>query len=94
MRLAERWTRLVHIYQREIWQSASLKDRSLRGCWYAVLRILSITVTVFIESRIANRAAALSFQSLLGLGPLLVISVLVLFSLSLFGRWRSRHERA
>jgi membrane protein len=77
VRLAERWTRLVHIYEREIWQSAFLKDRSLRGCWYAVLRILSITVTVFFESRIANRAAALSFQSLLGLGPLLVISVLV-----------------
>jgi membrane protein len=77
VRLAERWTRLVHIYQREIWQSAFLKDRSLRGCWYAVLRILSITVTVFFEARIANRAAALSFQSLLGLGPLLVLSVLV-----------------
>jgi membrane protein len=77
VRLAERWTRLVHIYEREIWQSAFLKDRSARGCLYAVLRILSITITVFIEARIANRAAALSFQSLLGLGPLLVISVLV-----------------
>ena len=77
VRFAERWTRLVHIYEREIWQSAFLKDRSIRGCWYAVLRIISITVTVFFEARIANRAAALSFQSLLGLGPLLVISVLV-----------------
>jgi membrane protein len=77
VRLADRWTRLVHIYEREIWQSAFLTERSIKGWFYAVLRIVSITVTVFIESRIATRAAALSFSSLLGLGPLLVISVLV-----------------
>lgn len=77
MRLADRWRRLAHIYEREIWQTAFLNDRSPRGWYYAFLRILSITITVFFESRIANRAAALSFQSLLGLGPLLVISVLV-----------------
>jgi membrane protein len=77
VRLADRWRRIAHIYEREIWQSAFLNDRSPRGVYYAFLRILSITITVFFESRIANRAAALSFQSLLGLGPLLVISVLV-----------------
>ncbi|WP_414663313.1 YhjD/YihY/BrkB family envelope integrity protein [Horticoccus sp. 23ND18S-11] len=68
---------MVHVYHREIWQSLYLKDRSLRGCTYAVLRVLSITITAFFESRIATRAAALSFSSLLGLGPLLVIAVLV-----------------
>lgn len=67
----------MHIYHREIWQSTYLKDRSPRGCTYAVLRVLSITITAFFESRIATRAAALSFSSLLGLGPLLVIAVLV-----------------
>lgn len=51
-------------------------DRSLRGWWYALLRVLSITVTGFSESRIAIRAAALSFSTLLGLGPLLAIAVL------------------
>jgi membrane protein len=76
-RLLDRWTRLVHIYEREIWQSAFLTERSIKGWTYAVLRIVSITVTVFIESRVATRAAALSFSSLLGLGPLLVIAVLV-----------------
>ncbi len=75
--LADRWRRLVHIYEREIWQPAYLKDRTFKGCSYAVLRVLSITVTVFIESRIASRAAALSFSSLLGIGPLIAIAVLV-----------------
>jgi sulfate transport system permease protein len=40
-----------------------------------------------IESDNTTAAAAVSVL-------LLVVSVLILFALSLFGRWRSRHERA
>lgn len=77
LRLVDRWRRLAHIYHREIWQSAFLKDRSPKGRAFAVLRVVSITMTVLGESRVATRAAALSFSSLLGLGPLLAIAVLV-----------------
>lgn len=77
LRPADFWPRLLHIYHREIWQSAHLKARSPKGILFAVLRVVSITVTAFFESRIATRAAALSFSSLLGLGPLLVMAVLV-----------------
>ena len=38
---------------------------------------MSITVTGFNESRIASRAAALSFSSILSIGPLIAIAVLV-----------------
>jgi membrane protein len=76
-RLADLWPRLVHIYQREIWQTAFLRDRSFKGCAFAVLRVISITGTVFIESRVATRAAALSFSSILSVGPLIAIAVLV-----------------
>lgn len=69
--------RLLHVYRRGIWQSAWLKDRSLRGITYAVLRVISITLTAFSETRVASRAAALSFSSLLGLGPLIAIAVLI-----------------
>jgi membrane protein len=77
LRLAAAWARFVHIYQKEIWASAFLKDRSLKGWAYAFLRVLSITITVFVETRVATRAAALGFSSLLGLGPLLAIATLV-----------------
>ena len=77
LRFADRWARLAHIYHREIWQSAFLRDRSLKGCSFAVLRVISITGTVLVESKVASRAAALSFSSLLGLGPLIAIAVLV-----------------
>jgi membrane protein len=76
-RLRRFGARLAHIYHREIWQSALLKDRSPRGILYAVLRVISITFTVFSETRITSRAAALSFSSLLGLGPLIAIAVLI-----------------
>lgn len=76
-RLTERWRKFVHLYNNEIWQSASLKDTSLRGRFYAVLRVISITLTGLEENKAFSRAAALSFSSLLGLGPLVAIAVLV-----------------
>jgi membrane protein len=77
LRLRDYKARFVHIYQREIWQQTSLKERSLKGAGFAILRVVSITFSAVVESRIASRAAALSFSSLLGLGPLIAIAVLV-----------------
>lgn len=76
-RLAERWRKLSQLYQKEIWQTGPLKEFSLHGALYAALRVISITWTVFCETKAASRAAALSFSSLLGLGPLVALTVLV-----------------
>ncbi len=69
--------RLANLYTKEIWRPENLKDRSLRGRSYALLRIVSITLTGVRETKAISRAAALSFSSLLGLGPLVAIAVLV-----------------
>lgn len=71
------WARFLHIYQKQIWQTALLKDRSLKGRTFATLRVFSITLTVCRETRVFSRAAALGFSSLLGIGPLIAIAVLV-----------------
>lgn len=76
-RWLERWHRLLTLYRKEIWQPSTLGDTSLRGRLYAFLRVVSITITVFSETKAASRAAALSFSSLLGLGPLVAIAMLV-----------------
>lgn len=76
-KLADVWPKLENIYHKEIWQSAHLKDPTARGRSFAVLRVISITITVFMETRVASRAAALSFSSLLGIGPLIAITVMV-----------------
>jgi membrane protein len=76
-RLTAKWQALVRLFAKDIWTPASLQDRSLRGRWQAVLRVLSITGSGLLENRAASRAAALSFSSLLGLGPLVAIAMLV-----------------
>jgi len=76
-RLAGAWAAFIHIYRKQIWQSASLKSRSLKGICFSVLRVTSITLTVCGETRVLTRAAALGFSSLLGVGPLIAIAVLV-----------------
>ena len=68
---------LAHFWTKEIWRPASMNDNSPRGWFYAFLRVVSITWTVFFETKVASRAAALSFSSLLSLGPLIAIAVLV-----------------
>lgn len=67
----------VNLYQKQIWQTAVLKDRSIRGSSFAVLRVISIMLTVCRETRVLTRATALGFSSLLGSGPLIAIAVLV-----------------
>ena len=69
--------RLAQLWHKDIWKVAYLNDPSPRGWFYAALRAISITWTVFFETKVPARAAALSFSSLLGLGPLVAIAVLV-----------------
>jgi membrane protein len=71
------WARLVKLVQKDIWQPAYLSERSPRGAAYALLRVISITLTGLNETRATSRAAALSFSSLLGLGPLIGLAVLI-----------------
>jgi membrane protein len=71
------WRQTVRLYTHEIWTPKSLEDRSPRGRFHALLRIVSITITGLNETKSASRAASLSFSTLLGLGPLMAIAVLV-----------------
>lgn len=71
------WSRAVQLYTRDIWRNEYLVGRSPRAHFYAVLRIVSITITGLNETKSASRAASLSFSTLLGLGPLMAIAVLV-----------------
>jgi membrane protein len=71
------WKRLLSTYRTEIWQPGYLGDTSPRGRLYAIARVVSITITGLVETKSASRAAALSFSTLLGLGPLVAIAMLV-----------------
>ena len=69
--------RLPEFLNRTIWRSDFLNDRSARGRLYAFLRVLSIVINGCSNNRLLNRSAALSYYSLIGLGPLVAILVMV-----------------
>jgi membrane protein len=67
----------IKLFRFTIWTGESVKDTSARGRVHALLRILSITARGLDENRAASRAAALSFSSLLGLGPIIALTTMV-----------------
>lgn len=69
--------RLRRLWQDDIWSASFDRQRTLRNRFYALLRVLSITVSGLQELKVATRAAALSYSSLLGLGPLVALAVLI-----------------
>lgn len=77
MPLAPQLARLRRLWQDDIWSSSFDRQRTLRNRGYAALRVLSITISGLVELKVATRAAALSYSSLLGLGPLVAIAVLI-----------------
>ena len=60
-----------------IWIAATAREQTLRTRFYAALRVLSITLSGLREIHVAIRAAALSYSSLLSLGPMIAIVVLI-----------------
>ena len=69
--------RLQQLWRRDIWVAATARERNFRTSCYAILRVLSITLSGLHEIHVAIRAAALSYSSLLSLGPMIAIVVLI-----------------
>jgi membrane protein len=69
--------RLRQLWQVDIWAAATARDRSAKGRLFAMLRVVSITLSGLQEIKVAARAAALSYSSLLSLGPLIALAVLI-----------------
>ncbi len=69
--------RLRRLWVQDIWAAGLIRERTLKSRFFTLLRIASITLSGLQELKFAARAAALSFSSLLGLGPLVAIAVLI-----------------
>ncbi|WP_438482138.1 YihY/virulence factor BrkB family protein [Oleiharenicola lentus] len=69
--------RFQRLWNHDIWTAGLTKERTIRNRGLALMRIVSITLSGLNELKVASRAAALSYSSLLGLGPLVAIAVLI-----------------
>src|SRR5882757_1690828 len=70
-------SRLRQLWTHDIWAAGLIRERTLKSRLFALLRIVSITLSGLHEMHVAIRAAALSYSSLLALGPLVAIAVLI-----------------
>ncbi len=76
-RPAGKFRSLQQLWRHDIWQPGAAEGHPVRRRFFVLLRVASITWTGLFENHITTRAAALSYSSLLGLGPVVAIAVLV-----------------
>lgn len=69
--------KLRTLFERDLWHSPETSGLSIGKRWVRCLRILSLTVEGTQRNDLLTRSAALSFASLIGLGPLVAIAVLI-----------------
>ena len=82
--MSKPWSKLkrvikkIPIYlQREIWHASTLNERSVKGRLFALLRLFSIIFEGLKHNRIPSQAAALSYYTLIALGPLIAIAIMI-----------------
>lgn len=68
---------LIRLFRVDIWSADSLRKTNTRGRLHAFLRVLAITFSGLHENRAVSRAAALSFSSLIGIGPLVALTTMI-----------------
>ncbi len=76
--IISRVNRVKSFLEKDIWEYGVGNERSLHGQRLALLRVLSISWKGLFDNRLFSRAAALSYSSLLALGP--VVAVVVVLS--------------
>jgi len=69
--------RVRNLFEDQIWHHAIVFDKSLRGRVYAFLRVLSITVRGIMTKKMLSQAAALSYASLMSLGPIVSLAIMI-----------------
>ncbi|WOO41076.1 YihY/virulence factor BrkB family protein [Rubellicoccus peritrichatus] len=68
---------IPHLIGKEIWHTKNLEERGLKASVFGLLRIVTITYEGINKNRIPSQAAALSYYTLIALGPLIAIIIMV-----------------
>ena len=76
-RLRQQITRLKHLLGKDIWELEYLGRRTLRARLYLLLRVLTLTTQGLRRNKIPVQSAALTFYSLIGIGPLIALGIMI-----------------
>lgn len=76
-RIPGAFRRLRQLLRQDIWELQHLGRQNIRARAYHILRVLSLTLQGTRRNRIPVQSAALTFYSLIGIGPLIALAILV-----------------
>ncbi len=65
--------RLIHFLQEDIWRIDSDALSPVRNLWYEIIKVLYLAIRFFTTKRVFNKAAALTYSTLLSIVPILAV---------------------
>ena len=70
-------SRMRDLMDQDIWELKYLGCKSVRARLYLVLRVLTLTVQGLRRNKLPVQSAALTFYSLIGIGPLIALAIMI-----------------
>ncbi len=70
-------TRIAGAVREEAWSTEALGDKSPKGRFYAAVRVIGITIKGLVLNKIPLNAAALTYYTLMSLGPMLALVLII-----------------
>lgn len=76
-RLRKQVARTKNLLDKDIWELEHLGRRTARARLYLVLRVLTLTAQGLRRNKLPVQSAALTFYSLIGIGPLIALGIMI-----------------
>ena len=77
MRLRKQMARTRDLMDKDIWELEHLGRRTARARFYLLLRVLTLTFQGLRRNKLPVQSAALTFYSLIGIGPLIALGIMI-----------------
>ena len=77
VRIRKQLSRIRDLMDKDIWELEHLGRQTARARFYLLLRILTLTFQGLRRNKLTVQSAALTFYSLIGIGPLIALGIMV-----------------
>lgn len=77
MRMRKQWSRTCDLIDKDIWELDQLGRKTALARFYLLLRILTLTFQGLRRNKLPVQSAALTFYSLIGIGPLIALGIMI-----------------
>ena len=75
--MQKQFARTRNLLDRDIWELEHLGRRTARARFYLLLRVLTLTFQGLRRNKLPVQSAALTFYSLIGIGPLIALGIMI-----------------